>query len=294
MRRILLLGVLLCLLLGMIGCASPQSCDIAATTRPVYDMCRYLCDGTPLQVQRLVTENVSCLHDYTLQVWQMQAISGADAVVLSGAGLEDFLDAPLEGHPCVVDASAGLALTETGHSHEEHSHDDHGHVHSQDPHIWLSPANAAHMATNICTALCEKYPQYQDHFRMNLDDLTQQLAALQRYGEEKLASLTNRELVTFHDGFAYLAEAFDLTILHAIEEESGSEASAKELIQIANIVRDHGLPAVFTETNGSVSAAHIIAAETGAKVYSLDMAMGQRGYLEAMYYNIDTLWEALQ
>jgi len=53
------------------------------------------------------------------------------------------------------------------------------------------------------------------------------------------------------------------------------------------------LPAVFTESNGSVSAADIIAAETNISVYSLDMAMGGDSYFEAMYHNIDTIKEAL-
>ena len=59
-------------------------------------------------------------------------------------------------------------------------------------------------------------------------------------------------------------------------------------------MQEHNLPAIFTETNGSDAAASIIAAETGASVYVLDMVMSGEGYFEAMYRNIDTLREALQ
>ena len=79
-----------------------------------------------------------------------------------------------------------------------------------------------------------------------------------------------------------------------MEEESGSEASAAELIELIEEVEHHDLPAIFTETNGSVSAAGIIARETGAGSYALDMAMGGDSYFEAMYHNIDTLKEALE
>ena len=58
-------------------------------------------------------------------------------------------------------------------------------------------------------------------------------------------------------------------------------------------VEHHGLPAVFTEVNGSPSAAEVIARETGAKVFPLDMAMSGDDYFTSMYYNIDTLKEAL-
>ncbi len=78
-----------------------------------------------------------------------------------------------------------------------------------------------------------------------------------------------------------------------MEEESGSEASAQELKHLITLVRDHRLPAIFIETNGSVSAAEVIARETGAKVCTLDMAMGGDSYFDAMYHNINTLKEAL-
>ena len=78
-----------------------------------------------------------------------------------------------------------------------------------------------------------------------------------------------------------------------MEEESGSEASAQELKHLISIVREHDLPAVFIEANGSVSAAEVIARETGAKICTLDMAMGGDSYFDAMYHNIDTIKEAL-
>ena len=51
-----------------------------------------------------------------------------------------------------------------------------------------------------------------------------------------LESLSCRELITFHDGFSYFADAFDLTILRAMEEEAGSEASAREVADIVAAV----------------------------------------------------------
>ena len=83
------------------------------------------------------------------------------------------------------------------------------------------------------------------------------------------------------------------SFLKAIEEESGSEASAAQLIELIGLVREHRLPAIFTETNGSVSAAKIVAAETGIKTACLDMAMSGDSYFEAMYHNIDTIKESL-
>lgn len=277
------------------GCAPKADyAPIAATTLPVWDFTSRLCQGTPLAVTRLVTEQVSCLHDYSLNVRQVKAAEAAQVVVISGAGLEDFLDDLLLDVP-TIDASQGISLLhgDEAHEEEEHHHEEDGHHHEEDPHIWLSPGNAQVMAQNICDGLSRQYPDYEDTFRANLEDLLSQLEALQSYGEEQLSGLQCRELIPFHDGFSYFAQTFHLTILESVEEESGSEASAKGLIHLTELVRDHNLPAIFTEVSGSDSAAQVIARETGCKVYALDMAMSGDSYFEAMYHNIDTIREAL-
>ena len=281
--------ILILLLVFCVGCSRQAEADIVASTLPVYEFTSMLCEGTDITVSRLVTEEVSCLHDYTLQVSQMQAIESATLVILNGAGLEDFLEEALKSAKWVADASEGLELV-CGEHHEDHD----GHHHEFDPHIWLSPILAKQMCQNICRELAAVYPSYKAQFEANLSVLLDKLDALQIYGETELKDLKTREIITFHDGFGYFAASFDLHILKAMEEESGSEASAKELIEMIDIVKQHRLPAIFTEENGSASAAKIIAAETGSKVFSLDMAIAGDSYFDAMYHNIRTVKEALE
>ena len=294
MKKLFLpIPLLLSLLLLLTGCAkAPEPVDVAATTLPVYEFTQALCQGTELRVGRLVTESVSCLHDYSLNVNQVRLAEQAQVLVLSGAGLEDFMEDLLAGKTA-IDASQGIALLEgEEHDHEEQGEHD-GHHHESDPHIWLSPENAKIMAQNICQGLTRQYPQWEPVFTDNLQSLLTRLDALEQYGQKTLKTLSCRELITFHDGFSYFAQAFDLHILAALEEESGSEASAKELISLIRLARSHSLPAVFVEKNGSASAADILCRETGAKKATLDMAMAGDSYFDAMYHNIDTIKEAL-
>ena len=292
MKKLFLWLVCLCLLLTCSGCQAKTSCDIVATTLPVYEFTTRLCAGTDLSVSQLINENVSCLHDYSLQVRQMQLLQSADMVVISGAGLESFMEDVLTTSGLVVDCSAGIDLLcadELGHDH--HEHHDHG---EHDPHYWLDPQRAKVMAQNIYAALTAKYPQYTDLFHKNLTLLLADLEALDRYAQEQLSGLSCRELVTFHDGFSYLADACNLTVLEAVEEEAGSETSASKLVEIITLVRGHDLPAIFTETNGSTASASVISAETGVGCYALDMIVSGSSYFELMYQNIDTLKEALE
>lgn len=111
-------------------------------------------------------------------------------------------------------------------------------------------------------------------------------------------SEVTRSLITFHNGFGYFADAFGLTILKAIEEEEGAEASAQEIREIVALIGEYDLPAIFTEVNGSDSTAQAIARETGCGVAQLDMIMSGDGsgiqpYLDAMTQNVQTLVDAL-
>lgn len=286
MKKLSLLLVLM-LLLTLVACSAPsKTTQILATTKPVYDFTTRLCQDTGLSVGLLINESVSCLHDYSLSVDQVRKAEAAETIILSGAGLEDFMADLLTGSSQVIDSSAGVPLLECT---EEHDHDHH---HEADSHIWLAPENAKIMAKNICDGLAEAYPQYAETFETNLAELEFALAHLQAYGEETLSSLSCRDMVTFHDGFGYFAQAFDLNIAAAIEEESGSEASARELIHLIELIEAHKIPGVFTEVNGSVSAARIITAEIGVTAHQLDMGMSA-DYFECMYKNINTVKEAL-
>ena len=293
MKRILTILTAIMLFSLLSGCGPREEfSQIAATTLPVYEFTTRLCDGTGLTVTRLVNESVSCLHDYSLNVNQVRTAESAELIVISGAGLEEFMEDLIHDKE-VIDSSLGIEIIECEEA-DHHNHDHDHHHHDVDSHIWLSPENAKIMSGNICAGLSARYPKYVPVFEANLQTLLTDIDALQAYGENQLEDLSCRDLITFHDGFSYLAQAFDLHILEAVEEESGSEASAAELKSLITMVREHNLPAIFTEVNGSGSAASIIAAETGAACSTLSMAMSGDDYFSAMYANIDALKEALK
>ena len=249
---------------------------MVATTYPIYLFARAVTDGTEgVVVERLDTGSASCLHDYTLSMADMKKLERADLIALNGAGLEDFLsDALATSDAEVVDCSAGAELLENlSHDHKEGDEDhDHGHY---DPHYWMDPASVPTMLDNLVEGLVQIMPEWEPLLRTNTGlaaDLVER-ELLDTYQGRGGGGLTHRELITFHDGFQYFARAFDLELLAAIEEEAGSEASAKEIVEISQLVREHDIPAIFTEVNGSDATANAIGRETGCQVWMLDMLM---------------------
>lgn len=291
MKKTFLSIIILLSAILLFGCsAQNESVQVVATTKPVYDFTVFLCQDTGIEVSLLVTENLSCLHDYTLQVRQMRAIESAEVIIMNGAGLEDFLADILQTKQSIIDASQGIELLCGGHTHVEDHNDHH---HENDPHIWLNLSNAKQMASNISTGLISLYPKHKDTILQNLSALNLKFDELDAYGKDAISNLKKKDLITFHDGFAYFAEYWDLHILHSLEEESGSEASAAELKELIGLVQSNNLPAIFVEENGSTSASKVISSETGAKIFTLNMAMGEKDYFESMYQNIDNIKEAL-
>lgn len=300
MKRMIPLLALLLLMLLPAGCSEQKTYDIVATTAPVQQFAQAVCDGTGLEVGLVVSDSVACLHDYTLSVHQMAAVERAKLILLSGVGLEAFLEDALPDASARIDCSADTRLLcyeghEEHENHDEHEdHDDHGHDHGEyDPHIWLDPDNAAAMTRTLARELALYYPQHAERFAENAEAYCQRLSQLKADGQALLEALSCRRLITFHDGFAYFADAFSLEIAASIEEDSGSEASAKDLRHIAELVEAEQIPAVFVERNGSRSAASVIAAETGCAVAVLDTVMSGEDYITAMEENLHAILEAL-
>ena len=330
-KRIILLGLVLALLCGCGAAPSAPEEDkltIVATTYPIYLFVSAVTQGVDgVEVERLNTGSVSCLHDYTLSMTDMKKLEKADVIAMNGAELESFMeDALATSDAVVIDCSQGIELLENlSHHHveeesehvhseeEEHLHgedevhdhtgetehehedkhaeeessvlDEHGHDHGHwDPHYWLDPENAGQMVCTLAEGLMQLDPEHAQVYESNRSSAMAQLydcaAQMRKILFESGVDIPG--LITFHDGFQYFAHAFGLPLLEAIEEEAGSEASAKEIVEITGLVNEYQLPVIFTEYNGSDATAKAISRETGCQVAQLSMIMdGEEDRLEA-------------
>lgn len=328
-----ILPLLLCLALTLAACGPQDSANktedsltLAATTYPVYLFaCEVTKGAVDTNVTLIINQSVSCLHDYTLSVQDMKVLEGADVVLLNGAGLENSMADALEAsHTQQIDCSKGIELLASSHDHDhDHSHgkeaeevhagEDHDHIEEThaamethtdlegeaDPHIWMDPMRACQMIENLAHGLGELDPTNAALYEANAQAAMEKVTAAYTGLQHQLDDLDCKDLITFHDGFTYFAQAFGLTILRSIEEEAGSEASAKDVMEILEEMEIHHVPAIFTETNGSTATAQVIQRENGTPIFSLDMLMsgqtegvGIDTYIAGITANVMTIQEA--
>lgn len=301
-----IIPLLLALALVLTGCGGGSSTDtdnarlrVVTTTYPIYLFASALTrDVDGVVVERLDTGSTSCLHDYTLSVNDMKKLAHAQVIALNGAGLEDFMDDALAtSEAAVIDCDEGVdllpALTshdvEGDHDHDGHDHDGHDHG-DIDPHYWMDPRRAVQMVENLAGGLSQADPDHADDYAQAAQRCAQQLSGWAEELDGLFADARRRGvdipgLITFHDGFQYFAAAYDLPLLASIEEEAGSEASAKEIVEITDLVMEKGIPVIFTEVNGSDATAQAIHRETGCAVAQLTMVMDGPDDQLVNYYN---------
>lgn len=278
--------ILVLMAAGLIGAATVASAApfrVVTSFYPMYVATLNLVAGVEgVEVVNLTQPFTGCLHDVQLTPAEMVKLSGADALVINGAGMESFMDKALEvvAKERVIEASDGVELLD------------------DNAHVWLSVSLHLKQVENIAAGLERLDPAHAAGYRANAAAYTAKLEALRDRMREGLRDLSRRDIVTFHEAFPYFAKEFNLKIAAVIEREPGAEPSATELAETIDLVRASGVKALFAEPQYPARAAESIARESGARVYTLDPAvtgpMDADAYIRIMDANLRVLEEALK
>ena len=293
----LLLLVLSVALVGCGGADKPAEKKTAEPFRivtsfyPMYVATINITDGVDgVEVSNMTKPQTGCLHDYQLMTEDMKTLEKADAFVINGAGMEDFMDKVTEQQKKlkVIDASRGIELI---HDDEE----------GDNPHVWLSVTDAITQVRNIADQLKEADPAHAAAYEKNAVAYIEKLSSLKSEMHAALDNVPHKDIVTFHEAFPYFAKEFNLNIIGVVEREPGTEPTPTELQETIEQVNALPTKVLFTEPQYSPAAAETIARETGAKIYTLDPVVtgeatpaAKNAYIDTMKKNMKTLQEALK
>ncbi len=172
---------------------------------------------------------------------------------------------------------------------------------SDDPHVWLDPANMRIMAATVASVLEVASTTDAPAFEANAAAYTAELDALDDTFVAGLAQCDSEVLVTGHQAFGYLADAYGLTQVAIAGISPGEEPSAQTLEAIAEFASANDVTTIFFEENLPDDLARTLADEIGAAtavlstLESLSSAQLDDGatYISVMEENLATLRASL-
>jgi zinc transport system substrate-binding protein len=282
--------------------------DIVCTTVPIYSIALAVVgDAANLS---LLPPPETGPHGYQPTLKDRERLFRANIVVINGLGHEEWFDAGLrdalkQKGVEVVDCGGELPeanLIPLGHHYEhgDHDHSGHGHAGQYDPHIWLSFRNIRFMANSIesrvakLTTVPDRSVEVGNRRDAYLSDLYSGGPDSVRWdhirthpwesymppdlgpeqpgyvGVLKSLDKSRLKLITSHDAFAYFARDMNISVAAVLSPAPGQEATLKNIETIRELLSEGAARVIFVEPQFDATAAKQLAAETGARVLTLD------------------------
>ncbi|HEV2566251.1 MAG TPA: metal ABC transporter substrate-binding protein [Microvirga sp.] len=274
---------------------------VVATFSILADMVRNV-GGERVEVVTLVGPNGDA-HVYSPTPADGRRLTEARIVFTNGLKFEGWIDRLVKssGTKAVrVEAARGVKPLKSEDDGHGHGHD-HGHGGS-DPHAWQSIGNAKTYVANIRDALIAADEAGKAMYEANAASYLKQLDEVEAEVKDLVAKIPpeRRRIITSHDAFRYLEDAYGIDFVAPQGVSTESEASAKDVARIIQQIKREKIAAVFVENVSDARLMERIAKETGAKigekVYSdaLSEPGGPAGtYIDMMRHNIRAFSAAL-
>lgn len=235
-------------------------------------------------------------HDYEPTAQDIAKIESSNLLVLNGGGLEAWADNVKENidhkKTAIVIAGESLTTQEVVEEGEKIT----------DPHVWLSPVLAIQMVNKIEAGLVQADPSNASYYESNARTLKSKLGALDTEYKYGLATCKEKNIITSHAAFGYLATTYNLNQVSITGVSPDAEPSPQELAQVAKFARDNHVKYIFFESLVSPKLSQTIATEVGAQTLVLNPLEGLTGdeitsgkdYFSEMRNNLTNLKTALQ
>jgi zinc transport system substrate-binding protein len=235
-------------------------------------------------------------HDLELAPDDIVAIATADVIVYLGGGFQPAVEEALAEaeHAVTVDALNAVATNAAPASEAEEGL-------TVDPHVWLDPARYEEIERAVADALAKADPANEATYAANAQAYIAQLVALDEEFRAGLSDCGRTTIVTSHEAFGYLADAYGLTQVGILGLSPEAEPDPRRLAELRDLVEREGVTTIFAEELVSPKVAETLASEAGVQVAvlnpieSLTDAQEKAGedYLSVMRENLDTLRKAL-
>lgn len=243
-------------------------------------------------------------HLYKPSAGDIVRLGDADLVLFNGLDLEGRLTDTLEG----IQESGTVTTRAVAESIPQENllrvDDD---ADAWDPHVWMDVSLWMTVAETITNHLVAISRENEDAVRERSTNYLQRLEDLEEWVFSEFQRVPDdiRVLVTAHDAFNYFGRRYDIEVLGLQGLSTSSEAGAGDVQDLAALLAERQIPAIFVESSIPPSTIEAVQAASqsrgwdvriGGELYS--DAMGASGTPEGTYigmvrHNVSTIVEAL-
>jgi len=250
---------------------------VAVSIKPLHSLVAGVMDGVG-KPQLIISGNVSP-HDYALKPSDARLLENADVIFWIGPNMETSLGKPLS---TVGETDKKIRTIQMVRS-------------ELDPHTWLDPVKAAHMAEYAVEQLSIADPYNADRYRQNAARMKQRLDALHTELRQRLASVRHKPFIVFHDAYGHFARSFWLNVAGTFTPSTDRRPGAQRITAIRKLMRDSGARCLFKEPQfDSGLPKTAIEGIDGARIADLDpigadMTPGKDLYFGLIKMNVDAV-----
>lgn len=302
MKRIISLFITLGSLLILSSCNN--SIDngkqtVVTTIFPIYDIVKSITDDT-VNIDLMISPGQD-IHSYDPSTDDIITVKKSDLFIYIGDNMETWVPDLTKNQPdmFVLELTKDERIKLSSLEHHEH----HEHNHNVDMHIWTNPYYVLIMVELITNALIEVNPSYQELYKSNALEYTQEV---NKIIDDINEIVNNKKRDTLYFGapfaFYYFTTAFGLehkTVYDTCSIEV--EPTIDKILSINKEIIEKNIPVVYTKEllNDNIarkliegSNAKLMILHSGHNVSSSDFEKGIT-FLEIWQNNIEALKEGL-
>jgi len=251
-RRVLAVPTLvLAALAGSLGAcgkdagASGTGLRIVTTVAPITSIAAAVA-GDKATIDGLVPEGTNS-HTFEPPPSAAKVLSRADLVFVNGIKLEEptkqLAETNLKKGAKIVEIGSSV-LPQSDYIYDFSFPEKDG---KPNPHLWTDPTYAIKYAQVIRDALVQADAANADAYRANytaFETKAKQLDAALRTDQDTIPG-GHRELLTYHDAYAYFAKTYGWKVIGAIQPQNFEDPTPKEIAALIDQIKAEQVPVIF-------------------------------------------------
>ncbi|MEM7031571.1 MAG: zinc ABC transporter substrate-binding protein [Chloroflexota bacterium] len=253
---------------------SSDKLSVVATTGQIHDALHNIA-GDTVNLVGLLGPGIDP-HLYVPTEGDVGTFSEADVIVYNGLHLEAQMVRVLEQmeQRGVVVLAVGDGLPEDQLLDWDTS--------AFDPHVWNDPMLWSLGIEAMRDVLVEADPDNADIYNQNTETYLTEIEETHAFVQEQISRIPaeKRLMITAHDAFGYFARAYGMEVAGLQGISTESEASTADVQNLATMIVERQVPAIFVET--SVSPRNIEAVQAAVKAQGFEVVIGGSLFSDAL------------